>query len=561
MKKWPITILIAAGLLLLALAMHFWGASLIWIAVKDKETIDDVKKLLELMIAIGGLAVPVVKWLWGKSKKDSAVVLPGSPLHQLPSPPADFTGREADLHELRKGIEQGGTHISGLQGQGGVGKTALALKLANELVPRYPDAQIFIDLMGVSEKPVTPTEAMGYVIRSFDPKAPLLDNENEIRAAYNSALHEKRVLLLLDNARDAAQVQPLIPPAGCVLLVTSRKHFALPGLQAKALDALPPSEAKTLLLRIAPRISSESDAIAKLCGYLPLALRLAASTIAERPDLPPVEYARRLGDEKQRLKVLSSSSSGESVEASIGLSYGLLDSEMQKLWRTLGVFPDSFQSTAAAALWQIDPERAHDVLGRFMSLSLLEWHSDKGRYRLHDLVRIFTNGRLTPAERLDYESRHLAYYASLLRTAAHANDSSISLDWENIKTGQQRAAAHVTEHRVYAESCIQYAMQGDPIGCLAGFLTVGLHIKWLKDALKAARYLGNDNVLIHVLTTLGMATSFGGTLEHLKTARQYFDEALRIAKKTKDEAAEKYVLKQLQNWETFMAAARQERNQ
>ena len=105
-------------------------------------------------------------------------------LFQLPPPPADFTGRTAELAELRAAIEKGGVHISGLQGQGGVGKTALALKLAAELAPNYPDAQIYLDLKGVSEKPLTAAEAMSHVLRTFHPEAKLPEKEEELRPQY-----------------------------------------------------------------------------------------------------------------------------------------------------------------------------------------------------------------------------------------------------------------------------------------------------------------------------------------------------------------------------------------
>src|ERR1019366_829646 len=154
-------------------------------------------------------------------------------LHQPPPPPADFTGRTTELAELRAAIEKGGVHISGLQGQGGVGKTALALKLAAELAPNYPDAQIYLDLKGVSEKPLTAAEAMSHVLRTFHPEVKLPEKEEDIHALYLSVLHNQRALLLMDNAKDASQVRPLIPPPGSALLVTSRQHFALPGLQAK----------------------------------------------------------------------------------------------------------------------------------------------------------------------------------------------------------------------------------------------------------------------------------------------------------------------------------------
>lgn len=271
------------------------------------------------------------------------------PLHQLPAPPADFTGRETELNELLAKLETGGVTISGLQGMGGIGKTALALKLAERLTPRYPDAQFFLDLKGTSDKPLSPAEAMAHVIRAYHPTAKLPESETELKPLYQSVLHGQRALLLMDNARDGQQVLPLLPPATCLLLVTSRQHFTLPGLYAKDLNTLTPKEAGELLLAIAPRIGAAAEAMAKLCDYLPHALRLAASALAEQIDLSPADYLTRLENTQTRLDL---------VEASLSLSYDLLHAETQKWWRLLSVFPDTFDQPAGAAVWEMDIEPA-----------------------------------------------------------------------------------------------------------------------------------------------------------------------------------------------------------
>jgi hypothetical protein len=196
-------------------------------------------------------------------------------LRQLPAPPADFTGRATELTELKTAVESSGVTISGLQGMGGVGKTTLALKLAEELASRYPDAHVYLDLKGTSPEPLTPSQAMAHVIRAYYPAAPLPASEEGIAAHYQSVLHGRRALLLMDNAVGREQVEPLIPPRSCLLLVTSRRYFALPGLVTMSLDSLPPEEAAALLLRIAPRIGEQAEKVAQLCGYLPIALRLA----------------------------------------------------------------------------------------------------------------------------------------------------------------------------------------------------------------------------------------------------------------------------------------------
>src|SRR5262245_44653528 len=176
----------------------------------------------------------------------------GAALHQLPPPTPDFTGREKEMADLRQHLRAGVT-ISGVQGMGGVGKTALALKLADELKDSYPNAQFYLDLKGVSARPLSTADAMRHVIYAYHPGARLPDDADQLAGVYRSVLHDQRALLLMDNARDADQVAPLIPPATCVMLVTSRYHFTIPGLHAIDLSSMRPEEAQALLLKIAPR--------------------------------------------------------------------------------------------------------------------------------------------------------------------------------------------------------------------------------------------------------------------------------------------------------------------
>ncbi|MEW6736628.1 MAG: NB-ARC domain-containing protein [Acidobacteriota bacterium] len=275
-------------------------------------------------------------------------------LHQLPSPPVDFTGRQAEIDELLDKMERGGITISGLRGMGGIGKTALALVLGRTLKSKYPDAQLFLDLKGADkQEPLSPGQAMERVIRAFYPESKLPDDPDSLANLYRSVLENKRALLVMDNARDDKQVRPLLPPDGCVMIVTSRQHFNLPGLFVKDLDTLSVDDACELLLKIAPRIGGQADEMARLCGYLPLALRLAADLLAKRTNFTIEEYLRRLAKEQERLKL---------VDASISLSYQLLSDELQQYWRALAVFPDTFDLKAAMAVWAMEEDGALDRL-------------------------------------------------------------------------------------------------------------------------------------------------------------------------------------------------------
>ena len=235
---------------------------------------------------------------------------------------------------------------------GGVGKTALALVLADRLKARYPDAQLFLNLRGADpdhRPPVPPADVMASVIHAFHPEARLPDTVEALAPIYRSVLTDAgRVLLLLDNAAGADQVRPLLPPANCLLLVTSRTQFTLPGLAARNLDCLPAAQAQELLCKLAPRFQAGSDEVkeaAELCGCLPLALEVFAAVVNERKIYPLPDLLRRLRERQDKLAP---------VDATFQVSYELLTDELRRCWRLLAVFPASFDLRAAAAVWNAE---------------------------------------------------------------------------------------------------------------------------------------------------------------------------------------------------------------
>lgn len=447
-------------------------------------------------------------------------------LHQLPPPPRDFTGREEELKELTAQIGRGGVNISGLRGLGGVGKTTLALKLAEQLRPQYPDAQFYLDLKGVSTQPVTVPEALAHVVRAYHPTAKLPEAEAELRALYLSVLDGQRALLLMDNAKDAAQVAPLIPPAGCMLIVTSRQRFTLPGLYAKDLDTLSAKESRALLLKVAPRLGEHADAIARLCGHLPLALRLAASALAERGNLSATDYVRRLTDERKRLEL---------VNASLTLSYDLLNSELQKLWSVLAVFPDTFDTAAAAAVWEAGLDAAQDTLGELIRYSLVEWEEEAARHRLHDLARLFAYTQLSKEERGTGQMRHATHYLGVIKAAEALYLQGgeplkrglrlLDLEWRNIQAGHAWAEEQYSENNLAASLCSNYSDAG------LYLLDLRLHpreqIRWLEAALAAARRLNDRAAEAAHLGNLGVAYQ---NLGEARRAAELHEQHLVIAR-------------------------------
>ncbi len=469
-----------------------------------------------------------------------------SPVHALPAPPGDFTGRTSEIEKLTKElVGSKPVAISGLAGMGGVGKTVLALYVANRFKQQYPDAQILLELKGTSREPLSPTEAMTQVIHTFDATADLRQaTPDQIHALYLDVLNDKRALLLFDNAADASQVKSLIPPTSCAMLVTSRRHFVLPGMDTLRLDMLPEVDARKLLLTICPRIGDHADGIAKLCGRLPLALRIAASTLAEHRDLSVDEYAASLADRRTRLAKLKSESDPElDLQATFDYSYDLLADDTKARWRVLAVFPASFDWFAAMSVWALDKDGTRKLLGDLVRFSLLDYDEATERYSLHDLLADFADGRLETKERDAAKLRHSQHYLLIAGAADElylGGGKNVLLglklfdaELQHIRAGQAWAAANMESSKDAARLCSEYP--GASGYCLSLRLLASDRIKWLRSALAAARKLGEKQNEGAHLGSIGYAYD---DLGETRRAIEYYEQALAIARETGDRREE-----------------------
>ncbi|MET7719191.1 NB-ARC domain-containing protein, partial [Streptomyces sp. NPDC005407] len=218
--------------------------------------------------------------------------------------------------------------VCAVRGLGGVGKTTLAVHAAHAARAHYPDGQLYVDLLGAGPRPADPADVLGTFLRALGTPPTALPERLEERAAlYRSTLAERRVLVVLDNACNTAQIRPLLPGApGCAVLITSRTYLAdLEGAHLLDLDVMSPDEALTLFTRIIgeERAHSEPEAcreVVAACGLLPLALRIAAARLAARPTWTVAALAARLADERRRLHELRAGQLA--VDASFALGYG-----------------------------------------------------------------------------------------------------------------------------------------------------------------------------------------------------------------------------------------------
>jgi DNA-binding SARP family transcriptional activator/tetratricopeptide (TPR) repeat protein len=337
----------------------------------------------------------------------------------LPADVPQFTGREDDLRRLERlvGDAASGPAVVVVTGTAGVGKTALAVRWAHAAADRFPDGQLFLNLRG--HEPgctVRPLDALVQLLRALEVPERTIPAELDAAAAlYRSVLADRRVLVLLDNAGDAEQVRPLVPAGrGSVALVTSRQRLsglvARDGASRLDLDVLPLDDAVALLGRVAGgRIAADPDAARRLaaaCARLPLALRIAAAHLADRPGLGAGAYVRRL-EAGDRLAALEIDGDGQaSVRAAFDLSHRLLDAAAARLFRLVGLVPGAdISAPAAAALAGTTAAEARRLLDRLHAACLVE-RPAPDRYACHDLLRLYAR-ELAGARRGDEGRRAL----------------------------------------------------------------------------------------------------------------------------------------------------------
>jgi tetratricopeptide (TPR) repeat protein len=385
---------------------------------------------------------------------------------QIPPPPRDFAGREEVLRHLIEVATRQSGGIVALQGPGGIGKTALGLSLAQELASAYRST-IFLDLKGTTEHPLTPTDVMRYVICSYEPGRSLPDDDHALPGMYQSLLNETPAFLFFDNVSDAAQLHPLIPPAHCFLLLTSRGRFYSPGAFCEVIQPLKPDDAASMLVRIAPRSAPAATAIAELCGYFPLALRAAGHALAETPNVPLDLYVQQLQESRTRLGLVDPTTN-LTVEAALDLSYRLLSPELQHRFDALAVLPGTFAAAAAEAIWRIAPDQARYFLSQLLRRSLVEYDETSNRYHLHDVLRAFCDIQLRPSARFMYERRVVRHFRKVLRSLTHRaeeestldgdTNSLLRLEWPNIVHAHAWATSHAEASRCAARALITFPL-------------------------------------------------------------------------------------------------------
>ncbi len=376
---------------------------------------------------------------------------------ELPAAPALF-GMVEDLATVER-VLAGGASLVVLAAAPGTGKTSLALRVAHDARPRYPDGQLYAALRGATPDPVPPEVVLARFLGALGrPDDERRGTVEELAARFRSAVADRKLLVLLDDARDEAQVQPLLPGgAGCLTVVTSRRLLAdLPGEVALPIGGLRPNEALALLAATAgeERIAADPDGARRIvaaCAGLPLAVRIVGGRLRRRSNWTPSALADRLDDERRRLDELKLGDSA--VRSTFQTVYEELSELDRLVFRRAGAHPGQvFGLGTAAARCGLDVATVGGALDRLIDAFLVEAPAPD-RYRMHDLIRLFAlevfEAQEAPAERtaclvrqLDWLIRNAAsgrwmaddrdYVLSVLRAALAAGEAERA--WSLVET-------------------------------------------------------------------------------------------------------------------------------
>jgi DNA-binding SARP family transcriptional activator len=489
--------------------------------------------------------------------------------HELPAAIPDFTGREnllSDLIELLTPTAPDGQRylpIASLNGKGGVGKTTLALHVAHAVAPCYPDGQLFLQLHGADGQPANPMDLMASVLRSLGhPPVTLPPNLAERTAIYRSWLAERKVLILLDDAYSVSEITALIPGSpSCGVVVTSRNPLSsLPGAQHFKVEDLDEATSVQLLARVigAERMQGEPTAareLVRLCGYLPLALRIVGAKLATRPHWTITQMISRMTNEARRLDELALSGIG--IRATLATSCHGLSPAGRRLFVRLSLLgPLDFAPWVSAPLLDVEVDEADELLEELVEARLVEVHvsaDHSTRLQLHDLVRIYAMELMAveqePAERSAalerllscwlalasdahqraYGGNHAVLHGSAVRCSlpAEVHDQLLASPMEWFRSERAGLVHAVTQAAQVGLDELCWDLAVTSVTLFESDFQVEDWQKTHEFALEAVRRAGNvrgEAALRYSLGNLALNGKLGEASDHLLSAYHIFDQ-------------------------------------
>ncbi|WP_051804037.1 AfsR/SARP family transcriptional regulator [Streptomyces sp. NRRL S-474] len=475
---------------------------------------------------------------------------------ELPVDVSGFTGRDHELDALLAPVDEQAVTVRAVDGMAGVGKTALVVRAARAVRDRFPDGCLFVDLNGHRQgrEAAVPERVLRRLLRAV---GDLTEDDDPsdvegLAASWRAATAFLRLMVVVDDARAARQVRPLLPAGpGSLVLVTSRRR--LTGLDADRRISLAPletDEAEALLTGVVGGTGSDPERavvreLARLCDRLPLALRVVGARMQSRPPWALERMVARMADDEHRLAELAVED--RSVEAAFQVSYDQLPDVQRRAFRVLGLSPTvSFDRLTLAGLLGLSPSAAERVLESLVETSLVQ-EAVTGRYRLHDLVAVYARrvAAAHPAEVAAARAGVFRLYVAAARRAsdwgpvafptgpradtapfAHGEEATAWLDAAGGElvdvVAQAAAVGHVDDAGRLAEGlCDYFTRQGRYHECRTA----------VEIVLPLTERLTDQRMVSQLRTCMGIAYGLQG---HYGQARRWLGEALRISRRTGD---------------------------
>jgi len=504
-------------------------------------------------------------------RQEPALNNPAQVPAQLPPPVIAFAGRETELAHLDK-LLAGNTVVSALSGTAGAGKTALAVYWAHRVADQFPDGQLYVNLRGFDPtgSAMEPADAVRRFLDALGmpPERIPADLDAQI-ALYRSRLAGRRMLVLLDNARDSAQARPLLPGTpSCFAVVTSRSQLtgliATDGAHPVHVDVLSEDESKELLARRlgADRLATEPEAVDEIverCARLPLALAILAARAATHPQLPLYTLAHELRECCDRLDNLATDDPDGDVRAVFSWSYRALTPGAARLFRLLGLHPGpDLSALAAASLAAVAVPKIRSLLAELARANLVIEHAPS-RYTCHDLLRVYggdlAHSTETSEERREANHRlldhylHTAYAADRLldptRDRIALDPPRVGVSPEPVADRRQAQAWLAAERHVLLAAVDHAAATGSDthVWQLAWTLSTYLYRRGLwhdqataaRAAMNAGERLANLGMQAFAHRMLGYAHSAAGRLDEAEAEAR---KALELSKRVHDRVAQ-----------------------
>jgi|GEM_PF-3916124 len=468
-------------------------------------------------------------------------------LHQLPAPPEPYVGRKKERKHLAT-AEQARPIILNIYGPQGIGKNALAFKMAEKLFFQHRDAQIYFDMKGNASEPKNVAEALAHVIQLFDPSADIPENKLELVKMYRNTTKNQRMVFVLDNISSSKQAKPLLLQKNSAMILISEEALEdIPGVVCQNLEVMDKHDTLELIDLHCPRTGFSNIELAKTCRNHPFSMVLSSRFMTANPDIEPPDFIKALHRQISSLEITGEIGFEKIQIAILNTCYSFLEPTMASALKKIAIIPGSFDAKAQSFICE-DPENKY--LANLHRMGFLVYEEKSDRYSMPEQIRHFLKKQTQVGEKSLTTTRLSTYYLTRL---VSAHESFITggqgiikgmmifdQEWDNISYGQSLAAMHANQTEDSARICSSYMESASEL--LKKRQPLSVAISWYESALHSAQKLGDTQAekvhLIHLAAQLN-------TQKKHQKAEKLLEKCLHLSKEQGDAKTELAVLHQL----------------